>query len=291
MRSKGRKWLLTGGLAVCGRCGGPMAVGSETKRSVPITVYRCHGDLTPRSCGNVSVGPAEVVEELVVAEVLGRLDNPAMAKRLIEHPDPERAALLGELHDAGADDAPGGRAEGRRRPGLGHLGGPALPGQGPGRRSGAALAALPDPDVELPPAQVVRDSWEELALRQKRAVLERYLEKVVVLPAARPGRPKRGVSRGRTHCRTPGADMAGLSDQELIARLRKEVASYRRRLAEAEAALAKAEARAGELEMAVASQLPVIRGALDRPLPVMYRQAVEQVVAGMERALAAQGQG
>ncbi len=85
--------------------------------------------------------------------------------------------------------------------------------------------------------------------------------------------------------------MAGLSDQELIARLRKEVASYRRRLAEAEAALAKAEARAGELEMAVASQLPVIRGALDRPLPVMYRQAVEQVVAGMERALAAQGQG
>jgi hypothetical protein len=61
-----------------------------------------------------------------------------------------------------------------------------------------ALAALPAPEVELPPAAEIAERWDDLSLAQQRAVLDRLIERIVVVPA-RPG------SRGfdPTRIRTP----------------------------------------------------------------------------------------
>jgi DNA invertase Pin-like site-specific DNA recombinase len=69
--SAARTYLLTGGLAVCGRCGANMQAGASTRRGGgSVKAYRCGG------CG-LTVSPAARVEEHVVNEVLAALDTPA----------------------------------------------------------------------------------------------------------------------------------------------------------------------------------------------------------------------
>ncbi len=62
-----------------------------------------------------------------------------------------------------------------------------LPAKGRADATRAALAALPDPDIELASVDEIRHHWDELPLRQRRAVLERFLEVVEIGPG-RPGR-------------------------------------------------------------------------------------------------------
>jgi DNA invertase Pin-like site-specific DNA recombinase len=182
-----RRWLLTGGLARCGVCDSPMLVAP--KRGGGPSMYVCH-HTKDGACGRVSLSPAEVVEQLVVEQVLDALDKPKLAKRLIEHPDPQRAGLLADLARAQEDMRQAAERKDSGRIDWETFDALHDPAKARAEAARAALAALPDPDVELPPADQVRERWEEMPLRQKRAVLERFLEAVEVLPATTRGRSK-----------------------------------------------------------------------------------------------------
>ena len=82
-------------------------------------------------------------------QVLDALDDPKMAARLLDHPDPERARLLAEL--AEAEDLMNEAAELR---GAGVYDKPRwerqfLPAKARADAARAGLAALPDPDIEM----------------------------------------------------------------------------------------------------------------------------------------------
>ena len=181
-----RKWLLTGGLAVCGLCGSPTLVAP--KKGGGPSMYVCHHTKGTAACGRVSLSPAEMVKELVVEQVLYRLDNPKLAKRLVEHPDPKRAALLAELSEAESlmSEAAELRGAGVYDKALWER--QFYPAKARADTARAGLAALPDPDVELPPADQIRKRWEEMPLRQRRALLDRFLESVEIAPATTRGR-------------------------------------------------------------------------------------------------------
>jgi DNA invertase Pin-like site-specific DNA recombinase len=189
-RAAGRKWLLTSGLARCGLCREPLRV-VPSDDGVP--AYCCHRTAGTLNCGGVKLSPAPVVEEYVAGQVLDALDRPEMAARLTADPDPKRAALLAELADAEGSmtEAVTLKGEGvytaQQRDAQFH------PAKARAEAARSALAALPDPDVELPPADQIAKRWEAMPLRQRRALLERFLEVVEVLPATSRGRPKQSA--------------------------------------------------------------------------------------------------
>jgi site-specific DNA recombinase len=190
---KGRRWLLSGGLIRCGRCGGQMGVALTTalKNQAQPHMYRCVSRaIMPDNCGSTCVSPAAVVEAIVVEAVLRELDDPRMARRLLEHPDPERAALLAELADVTETMRTAARLWG-----AGDLDEATFrefhdPAKARADAARARLAALPEADIELPTVELVRSGWDDLPLAQRRAFLERFVERVVVLPAASTGRSK-----------------------------------------------------------------------------------------------------
>jgi site-specific DNA recombinase len=176
-----RKWLLTGGLAVCGKCGAPMAAGPRRQRvdgTHSPGAYRC----SSLDCGHVQLGPADAVEEHVVGLVLDYLDDPKMASRLTAAPDTERSPLIAELAEVDAviarvaDELGTGAVDYDT---FTRIHGPAK-ARADALRS--RLADLSDPEVDLPEASVVREQWETMPLGQHRAVLDRVVERVVIHP-------------------------------------------------------------------------------------------------------------
>lgn len=184
-RPGGRKWLLTGGLIRCGRCGGRMVVVPRLKG---VNAYACLNV----GCGKCSVRPAEMVETLVAEAVFEALDEPAMAARLVDN-DPRREELLGEIADAQADMTEAATLKGRGDYDAAQRDAQFYPAKARADAARAALAALPQPDVDLPPADQLRDRWEDLTLRQKQTLLAIYLDAVVVEPG-RKGRTPADLS-------------------------------------------------------------------------------------------------
>ena len=190
-RSHGRRWLLTGGLARCGLCDSRLIVGGQRRSGGGwVPAYQCHTMSGPDACRKVSVSPAEVVEKLVVGAVLDSLNRPEMAALLAAHPDPERDALRAELHDA--EDTMHHAAEMR---GIGDIDWETWeamhrPAKARADAAHARLAALSDPDVDLPPADKIRQRWEGMSLRQRRALLDRFLLAVEIGPMVSGGRPR-----------------------------------------------------------------------------------------------------
>jgi DNA invertase Pin-like site-specific DNA recombinase len=86
-RRSARRYLLTGGIIVCGRCGQPMRSRSRSTRGKPaVASYSC----TPPSetqgravagCGGVSI-VADAVEQLVAEAVIDLVESPAFVKAL-----------------------------------------------------------------------------------------------------------------------------------------------------------------------------------------------------------------
>jgi DNA invertase Pin-like site-specific DNA recombinase len=188
----GRRWLLTGGLAVCGACGEPLSVVNKGEVAGQTRyAYACHiKGGREDACGKVSLAPAEVIEDLVVAQVLQALDNPKMAKRLVADPDPKRARLLAEVADAEGLMNEAAELRGAGVYDKERWERQFYPAKARAEAGRAALAAMPDPNVVLPPADQVADRWENMPLRQQRALLERFIEVVTVLPATTRGRSK-----------------------------------------------------------------------------------------------------
>jgi DNA invertase Pin-like site-specific DNA recombinase len=188
--SNGRRWLLTGGLARCGLCGARMVVGGQRRRGGGwIPAYQCHTMSGPDACRKVSVSPAEAVERLVTDAVLDALDRPEMAARLAAQPDPERQRLLDDLHDATDTMLRAGQMRGRGEIDWETWESMHVPAKARADAASARLAALADPEVDLPPVSEIHQRWEQMSLRQRRALLERFLEVVEIGPRVSGGRP------------------------------------------------------------------------------------------------------
>jgi len=91
-RQRERKYLLTGGLAVCGLCGAPL-VSRPTGAGVPSMVCASGPGFT--GCGRIRI-TAEPLEEFVGAAVIEALDSKALLKALL------RQTTQTETHDAEA---------------------------------------------------------------------------------------------------------------------------------------------------------------------------------------------
>jgi DNA invertase Pin-like site-specific DNA recombinase len=177
-----RKWLLTGGIARCSLCQAPLVVAKLMRPGGYITGYACSkrsGNKT--ACGGLAVAPAELVEELIVERVKERLSNPTFAALLHHSDDSARNTAAVALAEA--------RARVRRIDQLFSNGDVdeerwremQAPAKARAEAARAQLAATEPPDIDLPPADVVRDGWEELPLKARQEVLRRYLKAVWVL--------------------------------------------------------------------------------------------------------------
>ncbi len=191
-RTTARRYMLTGGTAVCGVCDRPLIASMKQLRNrQPQPYYLCH----PRTGGRGCVGiMAEWLETYVVDEMLNELDKPAFRQALAvdEHSarrgglDAEMEAIeqqrkdLAQMWAARELTAPEWRAA---RQGLtdreGHI-----------RREQAALP----PAVEHVDPALIRAGWGAMNLDERREILGMFVARVVV-KRARPG--QRGFDDGR----------------------------------------------------------------------------------------------
>ncbi len=172
------KYLLSG-LALCGRCGGPLYASPYAGKAGRYNVYRCH---TPHLTRRV-----EYVDEVVTEVILARLSRPDVAQELAPDDDTgqlaaelarvrERLDGLGDLYAEGALTAAGlrdasAKLKARRDDLAGRI---AAAG---GNEQVTALVTSAD----------VRKRWVGLPLRHKRAVIDALMV-VTVLPVTRGAR-------------------------------------------------------------------------------------------------------
>jgi site-specific DNA recombinase len=79
-RRAARRFLLTGGMAVCGKCGNPLRSKPNHTPSGPVPIYGCR----PRQqggCGGVSIR-ADALEQLVAEAVIAAVESASFAKAL-----------------------------------------------------------------------------------------------------------------------------------------------------------------------------------------------------------------
>lgn len=193
-----RRYLLSGGsrndgaggrevygVLRCGKCGLPLAAQTQQRRNGGrVPAYQCHPKVSPGACGGVSISPADDVEEHVVVALQNELRrSPKLRARLSAHQDAETARLRAER-----DDAKATMLDASRLRGTGDLDADSWeqmyrPARQRHDRAEAALAGLAAGEVDLPAVDDVLDGWEDLTLRQRRAVVDRLVESIVVEPA------------------------------------------------------------------------------------------------------------
>lgn len=194
-----RKHLLSAGILRCGHCGQPM-----NARSDPISGarYQCIKVVGSKCCGRMSVVAAPV-EKLVTEMVLSVVER-ADVMPSPPDADPDQVALYGQIETDRerlgvliSDYSEGivtraewllarTRVEERIRSAESRLAKSARQ---------VALAALP---VER---DVLRGAWPQMHLDQQRAVILAVVDRVVVQPAKRPGRPRFDPERVRVEWR------------------------------------------------------------------------------------------
>lgn len=198
--SRSRRWLLTGGLAVCGLCGTAMSTSKHPRPSGSITGYSC----SPRShhpgtaCGKVSITPAEVVELVVVSATLAALDTPAVRAALAAtstDPQAERLAVMTRMTDAEARVKRAAELYGAGEIDEDTWRTMHAPAARVVADSLATLAAMESPTTELPAVDSLRGQWDSLSLAQQQAVIRLIVDKVEIGPqVTRSGDPIRRVS-------------------------------------------------------------------------------------------------
>ncbi|UUV34544.1 recombinase family protein [Amycolatopsis roodepoortensis] len=203
--STGRKYLLTGGLAVCGVCkhrltGAPKKIG---KRRVPY--LSCHPNLGGRGCVGIIL---ERTEEVVVDRLFDELDK-----------DDFLNAIAADEHGSRREEITKQLAAlDRQRAELATLW--ATPGEltmtewnkarstiaKNEQRLRTEYAELPPPVIDVD-IQGAREAWPDMTLDEQRAFVRLFIEKVTVHPAT-PGTfrtydPERVKVTWRSLRRTP----------------------------------------------------------------------------------------
>ena len=181
---RARKFLLTGGVAVCGECGAPMITNKQRRPAGNIDAYICspRARKADHACGKVSLSPAELIEEIVVGAALQALESPDMAVGLAGDDGDGRAELMERL--AAAEQRVARAAE---LFGAGEIDEITwrrmhAPAASAVERARAELDALRRPTVDLPPFDRLRDDWGLLTVAQKRQTLGIVIDRVVIAP-------------------------------------------------------------------------------------------------------------
>jgi DNA invertase Pin-like site-specific DNA recombinase len=184
-RYAGRRYLLTGGLAVCGVCDAPLFASLKQlkggRRTVPY--YLCHPKQGGRGCVGIMADP---FEQHVVGMLLDELDRPAFWDAFAADDHAERReqittalrALDGRRDDLAAMWAAGELTAAEwqtARRGLAEQ----------EQRLRRYLAALPAPVTRVDPA-MIRAGWQAMVLDERRELVGMFIARVVV-NRARPG--------------------------------------------------------------------------------------------------------
>jgi DNA invertase Pin-like site-specific DNA recombinase len=199
-----RKYLLSGGrrrsgikgeqgdvygVLRCGKCQHPLVAQTQSRPGgVRVPAYQCHPKLGAGACGGISISPAGEVEAHVVQTIQDELaDSPRLRKLLDVTKDAEadrwraeRKAAKARMLDASqllgsgtidrdSFDVMHNAAKAAYEAADGHL---------------ASMVS----DTTLPSVDDVINRWETLTLRQQRAVVERLIERIDVMPGST-GRP------------------------------------------------------------------------------------------------------
>lgn len=186
-----RKYLLTGGLARCGRCGEAL---HSYRKSTQVRAMVCLSAPGNRGCGRLQV-VAEPVERLVSATVLYRLDTQEFRDYLTVSSGgladgDRRRQLMAELALIDQDELEAGRSQGAGRMSIRAF--EASAAQLEQRRMAAKqeLATLTTDQASMEllgqGVQLSR-TWDTLDLHRRRAVIDALVEKVIIRPAAKQG--------------------------------------------------------------------------------------------------------
>ncbi|MFH1330727.1 MAG: recombinase family protein [Actinomycetota bacterium] len=183
-----RRYLLTGGLLRCGRCGVPMVARPTAQR---VRRYVCAKGPGLGGCGRIAAN-AEPVEHLVAEAVLLRLDTPEMAAALAE--SHAQQAELADLHDRVAQDqtmleelaADYANRKITHREWLAARD-PIQTRIDQNRSRLSRLSPTTAVDEYAGRSDLLRTAWQGLPLSRQQAVVRVILDHVVVHPA-KPGR-------------------------------------------------------------------------------------------------------
>lgn len=179
----GRRYLLTGGTARCGRCGAALVAQQRRSRAGERQPsYLC----PPKSrggCSGIGISALDL-EAHVSGLILAKLAEPDFLAAISTNDSGEQANIMDELAALEARSA--------------ELAGTWAVGDLPStdwkaarevldterRRLSDALAALPvRVEIELDPAELIT-AWEHMNLDERRAVVNRFLASVTVHPAS-----------------------------------------------------------------------------------------------------------
>lgn len=193
VRTTGRRYLLTGGTAVCGECKAPLVAQMKqlTRKFKDGTrvlwrvapYYLCH----PKTGGKACVGiMGDQLEEHVVAELFAELDKPAFRRMLAAD---EHAARRNEI-TAGLEAVEQQRVDLAKLWGARKLTPPEWMAarevlndeEGRLRRE---LATVPPPLSRIDPTKI-RVGWGAMTLDERRDIISMSINRVVVL-RAKPG--------------------------------------------------------------------------------------------------------
>jgi len=177
-------WL-TGGLITCGVCSKPLR--SQRRQDSGARVYACPPGASHGGCGRIQA-QADPVERFVAEALFAAIDSPTLARRVAasrrtERVVPDTAALEAQLADLADGYGNGaftpGEWQAARAPLLRRL-----------DEARAAQLAGNESAVLLPfvGREVLRESWPQLGLDQKRAIAGAVLDHITV---------RRSTVRGR----------------------------------------------------------------------------------------------
>jgi hypothetical protein len=172
-----RRYLLTGGVAVCGVCSAPLVGTEKQMRNRKAPHLLCHRTAGGRGCVGIL---AEPVEAYVVATLLDELDKPAFRDAMA---DDEHAARRDEITAAlraaegTRSQIMGERVRGEITTDEWRTARAELDAQEAALRAG--LAGLPPPVADVDPA-LIRAGWSAMNLDERREIIGMFIEKVVV---------------------------------------------------------------------------------------------------------------
>jgi hypothetical protein len=138
---------------------------------------------SPHACRRLAISPAERIDQLVTDAVLARLSSKKAQRLLDRSEEPARAKAAKELADASARMEEVAADYGSGAIGREEWEAFREPARLRAERARAELAALSPDDLNVPPAATIAARWEELTLAQRRAVLGKLIDAVVIAPA------------------------------------------------------------------------------------------------------------
>lgn len=201
VRTTGRRYLLTGGTAVCGQCDAPLvaqmkqlsrklADGTRTLWKVT-PYYLCHPKTGGKSCVGIM---GDRFEEYVVGRLLDELDKPDFRQSLSDGESADRRDRLTTALEA----IDGQRVELAGLWGARKLTAPEWSAARDAlneeeQRLRSELATVPPPPSSIDRSQI-RRSWDAMVLDERRDVISMYVNRVVVV-RAKPG--TQGFDPGR----------------------------------------------------------------------------------------------